>query len=1624
MTNSPPLHQAQITRNLPEWSKTLYPAHTKRIMQRVRKDYLDENGAPYSWYAAASPEARHRLQTLINERDTCQVQLKKALAGLKGISEFCKPLLASRLRLNVAVDKAQYVFQPFTYTPRIEPDTPEPAIPLAGAPEQDPFIISPVGAPQTRSLLEAAMHNFEGLAEVGPYSQLTVAPGDDNPLPGLSLADFVRHCRDLDLGQRYQDHLETLYEGPNKGLIERLTSEVNRKALRAHAQVAAMQGLLTAAGLQALTQLGEGTPKPLYGNERLYQWRFTLFDIPIHETLLIGPDETGQTNPCIVYMPNDPETPLREFTSRQAAGVHLRGMLLAMDFRRTLIECAPLEQQRVLAVKLENALFVTTDGVRKPNPTPKLHFTPLPLREELWKAMYSAHLSRLKADARTIAVPTADVDAKARHERLSHWLDVGLNVLNVAAFFVPGLNAVMMSVFAYQIMDNVFTGYEAWEEGDTAQALAQLQSLAINAAVIAGFAVGTEVIKASGFVDTLTRVLQDDRELLWHADMQPYASSVELPQHGQADALGHHVIDGKRYLGIEGNVYEVFEHTDKQWYVRHPEDPQAYTPRLIHDGDQRWRLATEQPLQWDDAQLMHRLGTLSEGLSPSELGMLMRITDTDPAVLRRAHALGLRPPALLSDAMRTLQSHSEADLIIQHVRDALPLAAYKNYALPELLNLPGWPESHVLKVFDGPEPWGSATHYGPPQTLGQIEIEITRSDLETGKLGEVVVAQLDSLDLERLLGDVPTTQHSTALNKVLADRLTQQRSALIDSLQQGHRQPPTAAAQTLGRQFPGLPQTALEEILGEASSEEHQSLENGRTPLRIAEEARLLQTRSRLDRAILGLYRPGLSNDDSERLAEALKLKQPRADGAKLLQYALEHRQECATLIGQQPIRPGFRSPLRLDSGRLGYPLSGRGAIGAKARLKALYPALANTQLDALYNELSAAGDLGSAINQRENEYRALETGLDEWFNAAPDGERERLSRHHFRRLLKNAWRREPADAPEKLTLDFMTLPTLPSLNVRLPHIRTLEIKGLQLQRLDGSFLQYFPNLRELAVNGNPEIDADALFQALNSAPGLVDLHLVNNGLTELTRAAEQSLQAMPGLRLLNLGRNNLQLSPANLTFLARIRLEALNLAHNQITLDEALASQFQSIVNLQLLYLDFNPLRVAPDFSFMARLRSLRLNNCELTEWPRGLTNLMNQANYQLRRLNLSHNRIHTLINLDRVLNTPFARAIARRAGDHDWSFNYNALLPETWAELNRIHVNVHELVPDMPQWQRFWRGAANTQQENRWAALFEQEQNADLLAVLERLTQSAEARSDAQGLRKRVWELLRKAAADTALRERLGEVAQAFPPTCGDAGADGFSALEIEVLAYDAAGQTGDHAQALTTLYRKLYRRDIVNVLADRISNRRRMRKDALLQGAFEEELPAYDALDEPEAFSDHELRTELVDDIEVRLALRQALSTTLDFPEPSHGMLYRATANITPTIIENVRVATLAREGDATARQQWMRKQPAWAHYIRRHYHDQFTAVVDFWRQGMDYLYYCLSETNDAVERLDGSVTQALAAAMPENPLDEHGTLRRVALNEWQFRQAADALLDAQKTVEDGLLLSLTRNLEGRS
>lgn len=168
MTSTTPLHHAQMLRTLPAWSKQLPAKHAGSILQRLRKAYLDPDGRPYQWYANGSEPDQLALRTAIDAAAASHRALQQELSLLQGISTFCTPLLEQQLRLQVPVTQAQYRYQ-----------ASEVQLPIDGSPynpgAQPPTGLLPVipkGSPQLRSLLEAALHNFEGIADTTRFTRL------------------------------------------------------------------------------------------------------------------------------------------------------------------------------------------------------------------------------------------------------------------------------------------------------------------------------------------------------------------------------------------------------------------------------------------------------------------------------------------------------------------------------------------------------------------------------------------------------------------------------------------------------------------------------------------------------------------------------------------------------------------------------------------------------------------------------------------------------------------------------------------------------------------------------------------------------------------------------------------------------------------------------------------------------------------------------------------------------------------------------------------------------------------------------------------------------------------------------------------------------------------------------------------------------------------------------------------------------------------------------------------------------------------------------------------------------------------------------------------------------------
>ena len=1625
-TSPSPFHRIQILRSLPQWTRRLEAADASRLMQSAHPPYLDAERRPYSWYAASSEADQQLLREALRRRDASALALSRLLAGQQDPATFCEPLLQRALAIDVPVTQAHYRFQPFRVVTDWVVDPVNPVVPPLSAAGQPDVVVLPDGAARQCSLLAAAMHNFTGMQEVGPLSSVQRGPTDESPVPGLTVGRFVGVCRSLDLGQRYQAHLEQIHAGAAGAAIQRAWTQASIDQLRLDARVAFMSALLSETGLQALLQLCEGAPTPAYGGRPVTCSRLELFGMPLHDVLIVAPQDDDRVNPCIVHMPGDRDQPLREFDSLRTFGRHLARQLQRTSYRRCVLGMAMLSQRATLERELRAALFERRgeDGFERlvPRANPLVQAQARPLAGSPWSALYKGYLRRLRADAETTVVPTAKADAEARRALFEAWLGRGLDVLNVAAMVIPGLGQVMLAVSAAQVLEKLFHGLEAWEHHQRAEALAQVGSLlldAIGVGVTGGLAAG---LKASGFVDSMERILVDGEERLWHPDISAYRSEVALPPGLQPNESGQYVHGGRYHVRLDGVLYEQRLASDGRWRLHHPRDPQAYAPIMHHDGAGAWRLAHETVLDWNRLTLLRRLGPACAGLADQDLLAALQATGIEEAVLRRAH-VGLEPPpALLVDALQRIRTAREVDDIIMRVRQGLPLAAHRNPAVAVLTQLPGWPRDHLLQVFEGSEAWGESSVYGRARQAGDVLVQVTRDELADGELAKVVMNQLDDVALEALLpAGTGRDERIAALQRVLAQALTDRRAALFDSLHARHQRVPGPAAQRLARQFTRLPAGALEEILAAASEQERrQIIDSARVPLRVAEEARLLQARARLDRALLGLHAPGLDNSDSQRLSMALLAEHPGASWDELFQMACANRDRSAALIGQQPIKPGFRSPLRLSHGRLGYPLSGRLRLpgwrrNEASRLQDLYPTLDRHQLRQLLANLRARGDVGEQLVALEREQDTLASTLLRWTQEAEGDERE--SRRSFSRAINRAWRQ---DGGPILALDNVAVEILPSLPARFDHVRTLSLRGIELRIMPADFLQSFPCLESLRIMNNPHLDRQALFQALRSAPRLHELYLVDNNLGRLGAQADAALAQLTSLRVLVLRRNALVLTDDNLRTLARLPLTTLDLRFNNITLDTGLAAHFRQMVRLRSLDLSINPLQVAPDLGAMTSLESLHLHDCNLRAWPEGLLALMQRPHHALRMVELSGNHITQVPNLDEVLASPYVRSLAQAPESRFWRFSFNDMQPQIARRLRAAGVLVfeHDMFADPAATPVDWLAGASEQHQALWHGLFDDGANRELREVVERVGRSAQARQNARSLGTQVWRLLQRAADDTLLRERLNEIAGDFPASCGDAGADAFSALEIELLAHDESATAELPGPYLFNFYRRLFRRDQVNALAARIHAARLERQSALLErasgGTGSAALPPIDELDD---ISDAQLLEGGVDDIEIRLALRQSLAEILQFPEPSQDMLYRETAQVSQTVEFNVEQAVSAMDADAPARRRWIAAQPAWQRFLRARHAERFSAVDEQWYAALAYLDHCLDEDNEPVQRLDEAVLGALGDALEASPSDAEGRLRRIPLTDQAYRLAVERVSASRQAALQALLEQLT-------
>ncbi|WP_110968649.1 dermonecrotic toxin domain-containing protein [Pseudomonas huaxiensis] len=1720
----PDLHAPFIQSRLPAWFKHSTPAD----FQRLRSSHLAEQhgaSAPGHWFNSAPETERQALLDYQARRRRSAQALATTLKQLKGIGEFAEPLLQARIsaELGVVVDVDKDEF-----------------VQIAREPEMLGSMLRTV--PLRQSLMQAALQNFSGEVEfeagtaLAPKDAFTMEliPGSPGAYPrfryryrerlDVEPKRFARMCHELDLGGQYQRHLEQVYEAAaTRSMVHEQSMTASKDQLRVQAQIAFLKKDIGPAARQMLLELLRGERAPLFNDRPVRCWQLSMFGTVLAQALLFAGDlgSGDKAEPLLVYLPGAPSSPLKEYPSASAAIRDLREKLRSSDYQALLRRYIPSASEAHVMGRLEGALYRQVrlaNGVhtRQPDPSANLYLGAEPIDAELFGYLQDRHVEKLKADARRLAVPSKDADEQARKARLAYWESIGFNLLNAAAFFIPGLDVVMAAVAAEQLLADMVDGVHAWEAGDLDEAWSAFEAVGLNIALMAGLGLASHRLSrptSSELMDGLAQVRCPDGKIrLWKPDLTPYACEVDLA--GEVcNAQGIYTVADKHYLRLGDTSHEVAQGADGQWRILHPTNPGAYQPHLRHNGQGAWVAKGEQPLAWSRRQLLRRMGPLAAGLEEVELAHAADIAGVTDDMLRGMYVDSTSLAPLLEDTLHRLRLDDRISQMLDHLRTGRQAGLDMSFCAELAIELPSWPQ-RAIEVFDSSDSMAASTIYGQQFLAQGRSIKVLASDLSHNRLPEAIVAQLDESEIKQLLGaDASPDARARMLRDKIALRGRRRRKALFNDLYNPGQTSSSSKVKQLQQQFTSLPDVVAEELLKHASGLE---VDDARIPLVLAEEARLCQRQVRLSRALEGLYRPTLTTRDSDRLtlrlleklpnwsagvrlelrtsapdarllaqvgepdaplarilvrehdsyvvydkegqalansdsmAEAILAALPGADRtvreldlpgqpplrALLYRLAIDDRARVSRLLGQQPVRPGFRSPLRLADGRLGYPLGGLQSTQASGRrLSELYPHLSNRQIRALKARLSLGGEhLGRVIERLEHEYAQLSRHLLEW-QQEPTSSLERDYRWRVGQRLKNAWRLAgDGERTHSLDLSGQHVSRLPALAAQFDHIKLLNMGSMTLEEVPDHFLGCFPAVCELVLLNNKlraipgpvarlarlgsldlssnELSSSVkLFEPLRPLNRLQLLNVSSNRLGNLPAQALRDLCSLPSLSRLSMRFNGLALSADDLDVLSRLPLERLSLGNNRIILDAASARVFTRFSQLRVLSLSFNPLGHAPDVSTMLMLRHLDLESCAITAFPEGLIRLMSVPNCRLREVELSSNLI---AELPELANTSFAGVLQSRSVNPAWlHINYNPLNAESVARLEATGSTVHSS-GQLQQMALPWLEQSSSEQRELWDSLFVRQGNIELMDVLDRLAESREYEINRAGLNDRVWALLEFTSQHDELREELVEIGRGFPFTCGDAGTDAFSELETAVLVYRRTAEAVDSSEldtGLVQLYRQLFRRHEVRRLSELIAQRRVLRRRALI---MQEPLPDLAVHDD---ISDRVLLRDNVDDIEIRLALRQGLARSLDYPELSAGMLYREEANISRRVVANIRAAVLENE-TAVNRQQWLVADVSWQRYLKRRFAEQFERLTASWSDGLEYLEYCAQISHHPVPALEQGVQDVIGAALGESLLDAQGALRRIELNGQRYLVAVNAVRDAQRQAEDDCIFRLTK------
>ncbi|MDR0279821.1 MAG: hypothetical protein LBJ37_18245, partial [Paucimonas sp.] len=656
-------HYQTVSQRVPQWLLDLTPTQRQVLRSQLPP--------PMPWLE----EARGRLPDVVQawrdeywRHQRFATDLGKVLALLPAAEAFAEPLLRAALKDSFGLDLD--VRRTFLF------NAARARLAESRVGDEDPAVRAfQVVKASTPSLLQAALQNFEafetevdGLRDGRRASRIFVSESGEVLAPGSDVElvpeRFAALCRTLDLGGQYQRRIAALFEPVPTAQESAEAAAMNRQArfklfeqstLRLTLHLARLRGWIDEGLYRDLLEVANNGKAS--GN--LERNALSLWDVQLNGAVLFF-----RPTQWVLYLPDEPQQPLRVFDSTQAVQGWLREQLKDSAWRQYFLRFVPARERDQLMQRIQRTLYpkVWNPGgwyEEQYDAEASLRLEKHAFSAPLFNVLLQRKMAVLKDDGLFHAVTTAQEDHKSAMAKIEYALGVAFNVANVAAFVVPGLGEVMLAVNAGLLGYEVYEGFDALSKGEREQAWGYFMDVGENLAMIA--ALGAVGQGFSGNLPLAVRgmrpvTLPDGSVRLWKPDLSPFAWKVRLPADLQPGQNGLYFHEGRQWLKLEKHYYSVrtLLGEEQGYRLEHPERAGAYEPAVRPNGNGGWLHELDTPEHWQGVELFRRQGHREAEVSEELARRALRISGVSEAQLRQTLMDRRRPPALLTDTLRRL----------------------------------------------------------------------------------------------------------------------------------------------------------------------------------------------------------------------------------------------------------------------------------------------------------------------------------------------------------------------------------------------------------------------------------------------------------------------------------------------------------------------------------------------------------------------------------------------------------------------------------------------------------------------------------------------------------------------------------------------------------------------------------------------------------------------------------------------------------------------------------------------------------------------------------------------------------------------------------------------------------